>query len=61
MSRAPHESSPDRSGYRDWPIQTSGWRAHFVASEEGGRVSGSSLPNIEGLPMALRSLPSVCY
>jgi signal transduction histidine kinase len=32
--------------------------AHFVAYAEDGRVTGSSLPNIEGLPPALRSLPA---
>ncbi len=32
--------------------------AHFVAYAEDGRLIGSSLPNIEGLPAALRSAPS---
>jgi signal transduction histidine kinase len=32
--------------------------AQFVAYAEDGRVTGSSLPNLEGLPPALRSLPS---
>ena len=33
--------------------------AHFVAYSEDGRVTSSSLPNIEGLPSELRSLPTV--
>ncbi len=35
--------------------------AHFVAYAEDGRVTGSSLPNIEGLPPALRSLPAAAH
>jgi signal transduction histidine kinase len=35
--------------------------AHFVAYAEDGRVTGSSLPNIEGLPPALRSLPDAAH
>ncbi len=35
--------------------------AHFVAYSEDGRVTGSSLPNIEGLPQALRSLPAAAH
>ena len=35
--------------------------AHFVAYAEDGRVTGSSLPNIEGLPTALRSLPTAAH